>query len=125
MARKDESSNYPESVVGPSVKIEGDLVSRGNLQIEGHVSGKVQTSSNLFAGENARLQASIEAQNATIAGIVEGDIKVSETLVILETGKVLGNIHCRSLGIREGAYFSGQCEMEHATDVNADNTEQE
>ena len=110
--RNDYSEDYPESVVGQSVRIEGDLISEGDLQVEGTVTGRVNTTRNLTVGETARIQADIQAQNATVAGVVEGNIKVEDTLVIEETGKVLGNIYCRKLGVREGAYFGGQCSME-------------
>ena len=109
---KHNGGEYPESVVGQSVKIEGDLLSEGDLQIQGQVSGKVNTTRNLFVGETARIQADVNAQNATVAGVVEGDIKVDNTLIILETGKVLGNVFCRRFGVREGAFFAGQCNME-------------
>ncbi|OGE85521.1 MAG: hypothetical protein A3J48_00180 [Candidatus Doudnabacteria bacterium RIFCSPHIGHO2_02_FULL_46_11] len=112
MAKKYGDGDTTESVIGPSVRVEGDLTSEGNLQIEGQVAGKVNTSRDLFVGDSAKIQASISAQNATIAGVVEGDIKVANTLVLLETGKVLGNIFCRSLGVREGAFFSGQVNMQ-------------
>ena len=110
---KKYDGEYPESVIGQSVKVEGDLLSDGDLQIEGTVTGRVNTSRNLFVGESARIQADITAQNATISGVVEGDIKVADTLMILETGRVLGNIFCQKLGVREGAYFSGLSNMEN------------
>lgn len=109
--KRYNDGDYTESVIGPSVRVEGDLISEGNLQVLGQVTGKVNTLMNLTVGESARIQANIQAQNATIAGVVEGDIKVADTLSILETGKVLGNIFCQKLGVREGAYFAGQCNM--------------
>jgi|SRR3989344_3079725 len=114
MAKRYENNDTTESVIGPSVRVEGDLISEGNLQVEGTVSGKVNTSRDLFVGESARIQADISAQNATVAGVIEGDIKVAGTLVLLETGKVLGNIFCEKLGVREGAFFSGQVSMERS-----------
>ena len=112
MANKYEKGDYIESVIGASVRIEGDLISDGDLQIEGQVNGKVNTSRNLRVGESARIQADVLAENALIAGTVEGNIKVTDTLIILETGRVLGNVFCQKFGMREGAYFSGQCNME-------------
>src|SRR3989338_9241556 len=106
-----KQSDYPESVIGQSVRVEGDLISEGDLHIEGQVSGKVNTSRDLVVGDAARIQADVVAQNATVSGAIEGNIKVEDTLVILETGRVLGNIYCAKLGVREGAYFSGQVEM--------------
>ncbi len=124
MAKKYNDGDLTESVIGPSVRVEGDLISEGNLQIEGTVSGKVNTSRDLFVGESARIQADISAENATVAGVVEGDIKVSSTLVMLETGKVLGNIFCERLGVREGAFFSGQVNMENPRNVEVESVDE-
>ena len=40
-----------ETIVGPSVKIQGDLNSEGNIRIEGQVTGKVQTTQNVYVGD--------------------------------------------------------------------------
>ena len=37
---------------------------------------------------------------------------LSDIYLKCETGKIIGNINCGSLGIREGAYFSGACKMQ-------------
>jgi cytoskeletal protein CcmA (bactofilin family) len=108
MARNQEN---PETIVSSSMRIEGELKSNGNINIDGTVTGKVHTSQDLLVGPNAQIDADVVSANATIAGIVRGNITVKGHLTILETGKVIGNIHCTTLGIREGAYFSGACKM--------------
>lgn len=100
-----------ESIVGPSVKIEGDLKSQGNLRIDGTVTGKVSTSQNLFVGESAHIAADTSAENATINGSVQGNVKVSGVLKIGKTGRLLGDINCGTLQVEEGAYFAGKCQM--------------
>ena len=102
---------YPETIVGSSMRIEGELKSAGNIKIDGVVSGKVHTSADLLVGNNAQVDADLIAANAVIAGVVKGNVTVKESLKILETGKVIGNISCARLGISEGAYFSGACRM--------------
>ncbi len=53
----DENLNSPaETVVGPSVKIQGDLNSEGNIKIEGQVSGKVKTSQSVFVVPGPKLR---------------------------------------------------------------------
>jgi cytoskeletal protein CcmA (bactofilin family) len=106
-----------ESIVGPSVKIEGDLKSQGNLRIDGTVTGKVKTSQNLFVGESANIQADVEAENANVSGIVQGNIKVSGGLTIGRTGRLLGDIICGTLQVEEGAYFIGKCSMKDRSDI--------
>lgn len=107
----NEDTSYAETVVGPSVKIEGDLVSDGDIKIDGLVNGKVKTSKNLFIGPSAKIEADVQAGSVTVAGSVNGNVKAGDLLVILQTGKVIGDLECRSVAIEEGAYFSGKCSM--------------
>ena len=93
------------------MKIEGELRSSGNIRIEGQVHGKIQTSQDLVVGTGAQIEADIIAQNALIAGAVKGNVTVKNSLGITETGKILGNILCAQISIREGGVFSGNCQM--------------
>lgn len=109
--RKQEFGNTAESIVGPSVKIDGDLKSQGNLRVDGTVTGKVTTAQNLFVGESANLNADISAENAVINGSVTGNVKVIGALVLGRTGRLIGDMNCGSLQVEEGAYFAGKCQM--------------
>lgn len=108
---------YPETIVGSSMRIEGELKSAGNIRIDGIVAGKIQTAGDLLVGKEASVDADLMAQNAMIAGIVKGNVSVKNSLLILETGKLIGNISCTSLSIREGAYFAGNCRMQESKQV--------
>lgn len=101
----------PETIVAASMRIDGELKSNGNVKIDGIVSGKVHTSHDLIVGSSAQIDADLIAANAFISGTVKGNITVKGSLMLAETAKVIGNISCGSLGIQEGAYFSGACRM--------------
>lgn len=101
-----------QTIVGNSVKLEGDLILDEDITINGKVSGKVSTSKNLGIGETAEVKADVEAENIVISGKVEGEVKAREKLEITETGKVAGNISAKTLSVAPGAIFSGQCTME-------------
>lgn len=108
----DENINSPaETVVGPSVKIQGDLVSEGNIRIEGQVKGKVVTSQSVYVGQEAKIAADINAGNVVLAGEVQGNIKVSGSLILQATARVSGDIACGVLRVEDGAKFSGKCAM--------------
>lgn len=109
--REENTARETESIVGPSVKIEGDLKSNGNLRIDGSVVGNVKTAQNLMIGESAHLTADVEAENATVYGVIQGNVKVSGGLSLGSTGKILGDIMCGKLKVEEGAYFAGKCQM--------------
>ena len=103
-----------ETVVGPSVKIQGDLNSEGNIRIEGAVVGKIKTSQNVMVGEAAKIAADIHAGSAVVAGEIQGNLKISSNLVLLSTARINGDIACAILRVEDGAQFSGKCAMEGA-----------
>lgn len=126
MAKKEEyNPDAPETIVGATVKIEGDLVSEGDIKVEGLVSGKIKTSKNLFVGPMAKIEADVEAGNAVLAGVVKGEVKIKENLLIQETGKITGNISCSRLAIAEGAHFSGSCTMPETNNLGQPIAEEE
>lgn len=107
----ENENNAPETVVGPSVKIQGDLNSEGNIRIEGQVSGKVKTTQNVFVGQGAKIAADVNAGSAVIAGEVTGNMKVSGNLILQASAKVNGDIACSILRVEDGAQFTGKCAM--------------
>ena len=109
-----QDPNAAETVVGPSVKIQGDLNSEGNIRIEGGVVGKVNTTQSVHIGEAAKLAADIQAGNAIIAGEILGNVRVSGNLVLQSTAKVAGDIACGVLRVEDGAQFTGKCSMKGA-----------
>lgn len=125
MAKNNDSmppeteSLVAETIVGHSVKIEGDLVSEGDIKIDGQVTGKVRTTQGLFIGPTAKIEADVEAGNATVAGTVSGNLKVKDVLVLLQTGRVIGDIDCGKLAVEEGAYINGKCSMNNGYKTKA------
>jgi cytoskeletal protein CcmA (bactofilin family) len=107
MAKNDN----PETLVSAGMRIEGELKSSGNIRIDGLVSGKVQTSQDLVVGPNAQIDADVIAANALIAGTIKGNVTIQNSLSITETGKILGNITCMTLTIKEGGFLMGNCQM--------------
>lgn len=106
-----EDAEEKETVVGPSVSVEGDFGSNSNIIIRGTVSGRVHTSKHLKVESGAKITASVEAGTATIAGEVHGNIKIKDILEITATAKILGDIEVKKLVIKEGALFCGKIIM--------------
>jgi len=74
-----------ETVVGPSVNVEGDFASEGNIIVKGSVAGSVHTSKFLSVEVGAKILANVRAGSAKVAGM--GDIE-AKTLII-EAGALL------------------------------------
>lgn len=105
------SSDEVETVVGPSVQVEGDFSSEGNIIVKGTVSGSVKTSRLLSVENGARILANVKAGNAVIAGQVKGNISVTDRVELTETAEVWGDIHCQTLIVAPGAVLQGKVNM--------------
>jgi len=114
----DALNAQAETVVGPSVKIQGDLNSEGNIRIEGQVMGKVNTSQSLFVNKDAHITADILAGNAVIGGEVKGNLKISGHLILQGSAHINGDIACSVLRVEDGAQFTGKCVMGSALAAN-------
>ena len=120
-----EDMNTPaETVVGPSVKIQGDLNSEGNIRIQGQVTGKVKTSQSVHVSEGAKIAADVLAGNVVVSGEVQGNMKISGSLILQATARVVGDISCAVLRVEDGAQYTGKCTMSGANPqaLGADNT---
>lgn len=100
-----------ETVVGPSVNVEGDFASEGNIVVKGTVSGSVFTSKHLTVEMGAKIIANVRAGSATVAGEVKGNMKIKESLELVSTSKVLGDIDVKNLKVEPGALLYGRVTM--------------
>lgn len=97
-----------ENIVGPTASFQGHLKAEGNVRIDGHFDGSVETTGNVIIGEKAKVSADIVASNVQVWGAVKGNITASGRLEILPSGRVWGDIKVTSLLIDEGGMFRGK-----------------
>ncbi len=106
-----------DTIIGSTIKIEGDLVSNGNIVVEGEVSGSLKTEKSLRVGPDAKVKADVKASEALIAGTVEGNLVIDGKIQLTETAVVSGDIKAKVLSIDPGATFNGSCTMEGGVSV--------
>lgn len=100
-----------ETVVGPSVNVEGDFSSEGNIIVKGSVSGSVKTSKLLTVENGAKIMANVSAGNAVVSGSIKGNVRVADRLELNETAQVAGDIVCKVLSVAPGALIHGKVSM--------------
>ena len=91
--------------------IEGTLELDGEVKLEGQIKGKVTGTGVVIVGEQANLQADVNAPIVIVHGIVRGEMHASERLELHRTAKVKGSIRAARVRIDEGAIFEGECRM--------------
>jgi len=100
-----------ETIIGPSVKVEGDFKADGNVIIEGQVNGSFKTKKNLRIGEGAKIKASIEAENAWVSGQIKGNVIVKNHLELSPSAKIKGDIETQILTMETGSQVNGNVKM--------------
>ncbi|MBI2552027.1 polymer-forming cytoskeletal protein [Candidatus Uhrbacteria bacterium] len=100
-----------ESVIGPSVHLEGNFNSSGNIVVVGSLTGSLTTSGNVRVEEGAKVQATVSAAHIQVAGEVRGDIQARDRLELAPTARVFGNVEVKVLSVAPGAILHGKCLM--------------
>src|SRR6187401_324978 len=78
----------PSTSVDAATELEGRLRCKQTLRIDGCIKGEIECEKTVLVGECARVFASIEADDVTIAGLVEGDI-IARRKITLERSAVV------------------------------------
>jgi cytoskeletal protein CcmA (bactofilin family) len=94
------------SVIGPDLIITGNLISKGEIQIDGEVQGDIH-SSYVVVGEKARITGAIIADEVVVRGQVMGSVR-GKRVMLQSTSHVEGDIHHTALAIEQGAFFEGK-----------------
>ena len=93
------------SIISSDLKILGDLISAGDLQVDGIVEGDIQSRS-LTIGEGAVVTGNVVAETTRVCGQVTGQIRAN-TVTLDRTAKVVGDIVHQILAIEPGAFLEG------------------
>lgn len=110
---QSQGQTHGAAMIGPSIRIRGDLAGEENLIIEGQVEGTIHLDKNdLTIGSSGRVKANIQAKGVIVEGQVEGDIIGKEKVIIRRTGNMRGNIVAPRVTLEDGAMFKGSIEME-------------
>lgn len=106
----DEISNS-SNIVGKGTIVEGNIETFGNIRVEGKVIGNVKTKSKIALGQSCHVEGNVIAQNAEIAGEVNGIVEIADVLILRPTAVINGDIITNKLIVESGASFNGGCKM--------------
>ncbi|MGF1650696.1 MAG: polymer-forming cytoskeletal protein [Hyphomicrobiaceae bacterium] len=94
------------SMIGSDLTILGNLVSKGEVHIEGEVQGDIR-GTHVLIGEKARITGGVLAEEVVVRGQVLGSIRGSK-VALQASSHVEGDIFHKSLAIEQGAFFEGK-----------------
>jgi len=111
MFGSDKQTEGLNTFVAEGTRFQGTIEVRGDVQIDGHVEGTVESTGSVIVGEPAVVSGEVRAREATVAGRLRGRITGRERVVLLPGCRLEGDVHAASFKIEDGAYFQGNCVM--------------
>ena len=99
------------NMIGAGTIITGDIVSKGDIRIDGTLRGSVNTEGKVVLGREGMIEGDVICKDAEISGTIKAKISVSQLLSLKTTAKLNGDIITNKLSIEPGAAFSGSCSM--------------
>jgi cytoskeletal protein CcmA (bactofilin family) len=114
---RDEGGGMAEdngevTIVGTGARLEGNVVSAGNLRIDGQVKGQINADGDVTLSPQSQVEADIRAQNVSVAGRFKGNVTVKGKAHLARGGRIDGNVTSKTLVVEEGGVFHGQSIMD-------------
>lgn len=94
------------SIIGEDLAITGNVISKGEVQVDGQIQGDVHCAS-LIVGEKAEITGGIVAEDVVVRGRVMGSIR-GVRVTLQASSHVEGDVFHKSLAIEQGAFFEGK-----------------
>jgi cytoskeletal protein CcmA (bactofilin family) len=105
------------SIIGEDLTVTGNVLSKGEVQVDGQIQGDVHCSS-LIVGEKAQITGGIVAEDVVVRGQVMGSIR-GVRVTLQASSHVEGDIFHQSLAIEQGAFFEGKSRRSEDPIANA------
>ena len=110
MAAKDLVTSG-NTVIGPSILINGKLTGDEDLTVRGRVEGELSLTRTLIVEPSGVVKANVTVKNAVVSGVVVGNIQATESVELTQEGRMVGDIRAPRVIIVDGASFRGRVDM--------------
>lgn len=103
------------SLIGAGTTIKGDIVSHGDIRIDGVLKGNIFGSAKVLIGSEGSVEGDVEGQQADILGKVTGKIVIKDLLNLRGKANIKGNISAGKLQVEPTVTLKGQCHIGEGT----------
>ncbi len=100
-----------ETIIGAETHISGEVRGDEDLVVRGRIDGKVQLTQTLTVDKGAVVQADVDVRNLVISGTLVGAIVASESVKLLSTARVVGDLAAPRVTMELGAAYRGKVDM--------------
>ncbi|RFP10682.1 MULTISPECIES: polymer-forming cytoskeletal protein [unclassified Duganella] len=100
-----------DSLIGAATRVQGDLLFRGGMRIDGEVIGNIVAEagypSYLVIAEHARVEGEIRCDHLVVNGEVQGCVFSADLLEIQPSARIIGDVSYKVLEMHGGAQVLG------------------
>ena len=110
-ATNHQANSTPPSILSFGLKITGNLVTAGEIQVDSVVEGDI-AATKITIGERAQVRGEIVAEVVIVEGEISGSVRARQ-VELAHTAKVHGDICHETLAIEAGAHVDGLLKHEN------------
>ena len=113
--KKEENVNGDQkagsiNIIGLGTEINGDLSTKGDIRIDGKITGTVKSKAKVVVSNTGEVVGDIFSESAEVSGKISGDVNTSEILFLKATATLTGDIFSNKLVVESGANLTGNCQ---------------
>jgi cytoskeletal protein CcmA (bactofilin family) len=113
LQKSGTQTEVPKTIIGPGVKIKGEISGKEDLTVHGQVEGLINfKKSQVIVAKTGSIKAEVYGNIISIEGEVEGNLIGKEKIVLQPSGVVRGNMTAPRVHVEDGAKFKGEVDME-------------
>ena len=98
-----------QTMIGAEAVVNGPIKLRGGIIIYGKVYGDIHTDGPVRITISGEVIGDVQASDAHIGGSIQGNVTVSNRIVLGRKSELKGDLIYHSLVIEDGAQFEGSC----------------
>lgn len=100
-----------DTLVGKDSTIEGNIIFKGGLHVDGTIKGNViaeeGTGAMLILSEHGRIEGEVRVPNMVLNGTIAGDVYGSERVELAAQARINGNVYYNLIEMAMGAAVNG------------------
>lgn len=97
--------------LGKGISIQGSVTEAERIVIEGTMESQLLQCQELAISHSGVFKGEVQVEDADIAGVFDGTLTATGSLIIRAPGRVLGVARSRRLSVEDGGQLTGRMEM--------------
>lgn len=99
------------TLLAKGVELKGEIKVEGTVRIDGRLEGDVHTKGEVIVGEDGVVKGAIHADSLISSGRIKATVTATGKIQLLKTAVLIGEVHCPTMLMEEGAKFQGVSDM--------------